>query len=496
MKQIGLRTEILFNTLFLTAVGMILLGFVAFVITGRSALRGEVEGIKSIITAFSSLYFRYESPAEGIHFLKDALGPGSWGVIVDRQKGRFAFQSDDNKKVENQGDPLILDVMKTGETVVEVEGINFPPFSNYKGFKIATPLIGYGRQTGAILLYKPIQSVSKEISAGDRIIAISILLNLIAIAIYGHYILSRRVIRPVQQLINTTDHISRGDFPSDLDLGGVKEINQLQNALKNMYDEIEVSKKSLKDNIQALEGSNLELLKTQKELIASEKFASIGRFGAGIAHEIGNPLSAIRGYVEVLNRGYFSDEEKREEYLECIQNEVDRIDRIIRTLIDYSKPRDFELREVDVNNVINQAVDIVRSQGLLKMIDLRLGLSENPLITKADQHQLCQVMINLFLNSRDAINGDGIIEINTANHDGIIEVDFRDNGCGIPEELIDKIFDPFFTTKDPGKGTGLGLSISERILQRFGAKISAESKLGHGSNFKITLPYLRGHLRD
>jgi signal transduction histidine kinase len=105
-------------------------------------------------------------------------------------------------------------------------------------------------------------------------------------------------------------------------------------------------------------------------------------------------------------------------------------------------------------------------------------------------------MINLFLNSRDAINGDGIIEINTANHDGIIEVDFRDNGCGIPEELIDKIFDPFFTTKDPGKGTGLGLSISERILQRFGAKISAESKLGHGSNFKITLPYLRGHLRD
>ena len=493
MKQIGLRTEILFNTLFLTAVGMILLGFMAFIVTGRSALMGEVQGIKSIITAFASLYFRHGGPEEGMNFLKEALGPGSWGVIADKQNGRVGFPTENNREIEKIANPLILDVMKTGETVLEVEGFNIPPFSNYTGFKIATPLIEYGRQAGVILLYKPIHSGGKEISAGERIIAISILLNLIAIAIYGHYILSRRVIRPVQRLINTTDHISRGEFPSDLDLGGVKEINQLQNALKKMYDEIEARKKSLKDNIQALEESNMELLKTQKELIASEKFASIGRFGAGIAHEIGNPLSAIKGYVEVLKRGYLSDDEQKEEFLDCIQNEVDRIDRIIRTLIDYSRPRDFEPREVDVNTVINQAVEIVKSQGLLKKIDLRLGLSENPLITKADQHQLCQVMINLFLNSRDAMNGDGIIEINTANRDGIIEVDFKDNGCGIPEELIDKIFDPFFTTKDPGKGTGLGLSISERILERFGAKISAESSPGNGSTFKITLPYFRGH---
>jgi len=494
MRQIGLRTEILFNILFLTAVAMLLIGIIAFIVTGRSAVQGKVEGVKSIITAFNTIYTQDGDIKNGINFLKEALGPGSWGVIFEKQNGRTSFSTDPSQNIENTADPRILEVMKTGDTLIDVEGINMPPLSFYKGFKIISPIMDSGRQVGAILLYQSLHSLEKEITSAQRIIAISILLNLVLIAFYGIYILSRRVISPVHELIKTTDAISKGEFPTNLNPGGVKEINQLQKALRKMYEEIENSKKSLKENIQALEQSNKELVKTQKELLATEKLASLGRLGAGVAHEIGNPLSVIRGYVEILRKDYLKDNQKKREFLDNIQKEVERIDRIIRTLIDYSTPRDFELKEVDVNDVISHSVDIVNSQGLLRKIELRLSLSDKPLVTKADYHQLSQVIINLLLNSKDAINGEGLIEIKTSqNNNGNIQIIMSDNGCGIPEEILDKIFDPFFTTKDPGQGTGLGLSVSERILQRFSANISAESKSGSGSTFTITLPDYRGH---
>lgn len=493
MREIGLRAEILINILFLTAVAMLLIGIIAFIVTGRSALQGKINGVRSTITAFNSIYSNESDMEKGINFLKDVLGPGSWGVITEKNGKRILFNAESKNNFGVSADPRILEVMKSGETMIDVDGINMPPFSYYEGFKIISPIMNGRTQVGVVLLYQPLLSLEKEIISGQLIISISILMNLVIIGIYGLYILSRRVVNPVQKLIKTTDYISRGDFPDNLDLGGVKEINHLHIALRSMYEEIENTKNSLKNNIQALEESNRELIKTQRELIASEKLASLGRLGAGVAHEIGNPLSAIRGYVEVLKRGYLHDEGRANEFLDNIHKEVERIDRIIRTLIDYSRRRDFELKKIDVNDVIKHSVEIIQSQGLLRKIDLRLGLSDKPLITRADYHQLSQVIINLILNSKDAINGDGVIEIKTSeNQDGTIELSLKDNGRGIPEEIIDKIFDPFFTTKEPGMGTGLGLSVSERILQGFNAHISAESKPGSGTTFTIVFPNIEG----
>lgn len=489
MREIGLRAEILINILFLTAVAMLLLGIIAFIVTGRSALGGKINSVKSSITAFGSIYSDESNAKKGIEFLKDVLGPGSWGLIAEKNGSRISFNSGPRNGFVVPTDPRILEVMKTGETIIDVDGVNMPPFSYYRGFKIISPIKYERTQRGVILLYQPLSSLEKEIIHGQLLISASILMNLLIIGLYGLYTLSRRVVTPVQKLIETTDYISRGDFPDDLDLGGVKEINQLHSALKRMYNEIENTKKSLKHNIQALEESNVELIKTQRELIASEKLASLGSLSAGIAHEIGNPLSAIRGYVEVLKRGYLNDEEKSVEFLDNIQKELQRIDRIIRTLIDYSRHREFELKKIDINDVVRHSVEIIKSQGLLRKIEIRLGLFDKPLITRADYHQLSQVLVNLILNSKDAINGDGIIEISTSeNQDGQIQLSLKDNGCGIPQEIIDKIFDPFFTTKEPGMGTGLGLSVSQRILQGFDARISAESKPGSGTTFTIVFP--------
>lgn len=493
MRQTGLRIEILFNVLFLTAVAMFLIGIIAFKITESSALQGKIEGAKSIITAFESLYKRGNNVQNELDYLKNVLEPGAWIVISDSHK-TSAFYTDSDHSGKGITDPMILEVTKTGKTIVNVEGTNMPPFTFYKGFKIATPLKKGGRREGVILLYQPLSSLERNIILGQGLIAISIIMDLIVIALFGFYILSRRVIRPIHELIRTTEDIGRGRFPSKTDLGGVKEINQLNSALKRMYDEIEISKMKLKGNIQALEESNQALLRTQRELIASEKLASLGKLSAGVAHEIGNPLSAIRGYVEVLMKDYILPDKERTEFLKSVEKEVERIDKIIRTLLDYSRPRAFELERVDVNDAIRDAADIVNTQGLLKNIDLKLELSSGLTPIEVDPYQLSQVFINLILNAKDAIVQDGTIIISSSKTlDEWIEVKVKDNGTGIPKEIIDKIFDPFFSTKEPGKGTGLGLSVSQRIVHFFGGRITVESETEKGSVFRITFPCIKNN---
>jgi signal transduction histidine kinase len=261
-----------------------------------------------------------------------------------------------------------------------------------------------------------------------------------------------------------------------------------------MFGEIEDGKRKLRDKIMELEETNAELRLTQKELIATEKLASLGQLSAGIAHEIGNPLSAIKGYAEVLRRASGMDDSKRGEILGDIMREVGRVDRIIRTLLDYSRPRKSSPQLVSVNEVIKDTAEIIMSQGALKGIGLTLELSEDGPQIIADPGQLSQVIVNLLLNSRDAVGEGGEITISTARDEvsGVV-ICVRDNGEGIPEEIIDRIFDPFFTTKDPGHGTGLGLSVSARIVETFEGVIEVESDEGSGSAFRIIFPAARGY---
>ncbi|HEX3034679.1 MAG TPA: ATP-binding protein [Thermodesulfobacteriota bacterium] len=487
MRQLGLRVEILFNILFLTAVAMLLLGIIAFKVTERFALQGEISGAKSKIAAFEALYSKNGDIQTGIDFLKNVLEPGAWGVISDG-KQRSVFHTDSNRN-GNPTDPTILHVMKTGRTVIDIEGYNLPPFSFYKGFKIASPLKNGQRREGVIFIYQPLFSLEKNIIVAQRLIAAWIILDLIVIALFGVYMLSRRVVKPVHELIKTTEEIAQGRFPSRVNLGGVKEINQLHKALKKMYDEIEHTKTKLRENIKALEESNKALLNTQRELIASEKLASLGKLSAGVAHEIGNPLSAIRSYAEVLKKGYVLQDEKRTQFLTSIDKEVGRINVIIRSLLDYSRPKSFELKRVNINGIVKDTVEMIKNQGLLKNIDFRLELSPEFAYINADVNQLSQVLINLILNAKDAIRQDGMIAVSSRKiSDDRVEIEVKDNGIGIPDEIKDKIFDPFFTTKEPGKGTGLGLSVSQRIVQTFGGEIAVESEPGQGARFKVTFP--------
>jgi two-component system, NtrC family, sensor kinase len=209
-----------------------------------------------------------------------------------------------------------------------------------------------------------------------------------------------------------------------------------------------------------------------------------------VAHEIGNPLSATLGYLELLKRNPELAAEDRD-VLQRIEKELQRIHRIIRELLDYSRPSKSEPETVAVNQVVSNAVDLVSTQKGFPAIETVLQLDHGLPAVRGSGHELQQLLVNLILNAVDAMPQGGRLTISTAPHkvdpQGV-EIRIEDTGQGIARENLNRIFDPFFTTREPGRGTGLGLSICSRIVESMSGRIEVESEWGRGSAFIVVLP--------
>ena len=487
MNQLGLRFYILLNILLICGIGMVLIGFISIKITERSAIQTKIDTTNSVIKVFESTYFNKEID-QGVKFLENALDKGSWGYVKTDGKELFFKTPGADANIEDIPYTLVNRVLYTKTPEIHIEGLSFLPFQNYESYKIAAPLKS-GSKDGTIYIYEPLKNFNKSIARNQKFLALWIVLFMLLIGTFGYYLLSKTIVNPVQKLISLTKDISRGialETPISLN---ISEINKLQDALVSMSEEIEVSKSTLEVNIENLEFANKQLIETQKELIASEKMASLGKLSAGVAHEIGNPLSAISGYMEILSKGQGMDQEQKLKYMGKVSTEIERINRIISTLLDYAKPRETLETSININDIINKSVELLSNQGIFKKINLEIELSNHPLIIRIDEHQLLQVFINLLINAKEAVNDEGKITIRSyLNDNNLAEVTIQDNGSGINKEDINRIFDPFFTTKEPGSGTGLGLSISHRIINQFDGNISVSSNPGNETIFTLTFP--------
>ncbi len=229
-----------------------------------------------------------------------------------------------------------------------------------------------------------------------------------------------------------------------------------------------------------------EYKKLQAQIDQSEKLAVIGQLAAGVAHEIGNPLASISSLVQILQRK--SQDPFITEQLVNIKENIDRITRIVRELVDFSRPPSYELAVQDITDIIKTALGIVKYDKRVRKVnfvtDIKSGL---PKVNVAAD-QLLQVFVNILINAIDATNGSGTITVKSGFDSKNIFVEISDDGCGMDRAIIEKIFDPFFTTKEVGKGTGLGLSVSYGIIKRFNGEIKVESRINYGSTFKIVLP--------
>lgn len=226
------------------------------------------------------------------------------------------------------------------------------------------------------------------------------------------------------------------------------------------------------------------LQKAQAEIVQSEKLATLGYLSAGMAHEIRNPLNSISLFVQLIKSGM--DDPEKLEYVEKIVKEIDRIDGILRKLLDASKRPKFEIRDVLIHEVIDNTLEIFSPQIQLHKITVNREYRNIPPAIKADPSELEQIFTNLFLNSIHEMSFEGTLGVFLDSDDEFITIRVSDTGTGIPAENIPYVFDPFFTTNS--RGTGLGLSVVLRIVKNYKGKIEVEKSDATGTTFCVKLP--------
>jgi signal transduction histidine kinase len=230
----------------------------------------------------------------------------------------------------------------------------------------------------------------------------------------------------------------------------------------------------------------------EQQVMHSEKLAALGRLAAGIAHEIGNPLTSISTFAQLLRE--MATDEFTQNSLDIINNHIQRITEIVRQMSTFSRATSTNIKCVQINDVLQSTLDLMRLDKRMKhTIDITVDIDPALPKTMIDEGQAAQVFINIILNALDAMPDGGTLQISTSrgkddqDQDAIL-VAFADTGSGIPQNDLAKIFDPFYTTKEIGKGTGLGLSLSYNIIKRFKGDITVCSEVDRGTVFKIIIP--------
>lgn len=229
-----------------------------------------------------------------------------------------------------------------------------------------------------------------------------------------------------------------------------------------------------------------ETLTAQKQLLQADKLASLGTVAAGMAHEIKNPLAAIKGMADGMERAFLSqDKETLADFKKVVSEEVDRINGLVQNLLSYSKPPRPQKSPVDLNNILENILKLLDSELAQKNIQIKKELSPLPQ-KELDPEQMRQVFTNLIINAMQSIHSAGgeITVKSYADGDKIV-VQVADNGAGIPEDKLKNIFDPFFTTKE--KGAGLGLAITHKIIEEHRGEITVQSKEKQGTAFTVSL---------
>jgi signal transduction histidine kinase len=220
------------------------------------------------------------------------------------------------------------------------------------------------------------------------------------------------------------------------------------------------------------------------QLAHAEKMVAVGTLAAGVAHEVNNPLAGIMACLENL-RANPDDSEMRNRYLGLIADGLDRIERTITTLLDFSRRREVKLEPTSLNHSLRHVVELVGYQLRRTGVEVVLDLDADQAMVRADHFQMEQLFLNLVLNAIGAMPEGGTLTLKTRVRRGEVVVDVQDTGTGIPEEIRDRVFDPFFTTREVGEGTGLGLAVSHSIVAAHGGTIELNSELGEGTTFRV-----------
>ncbi len=337
--------------------------------------------------------------------------------------------------------------------------------------------------------------------APERGVVLVVLFVAVEVAIfvlYGRSLVTRLVLRPLSRIMAAADSVADGDLAARAPDADTRDFATLAERLNRMTD---------------------RLLDAQSQLVRSEKLASIGRLAAGVAHEVGNPLGAIGTYLEVLRRRGVD-----KEVTDGMAREIERLDRIVRSLLDYARPQEDPLVPVDPARIVRGAFELLRAQGAFRELHAQTDIFPQVPEISGRAHVLEQTLVNLLLNAVDATPPGGTIVIGVrrwayepaamqtrrssdprfsmfpraaerrpsriefaAGQPGAL-VFVADSGSGVAPEDREKVFEPFYTTKEPGRGTGLGLAIVARSVHDMGGVVWVDAAREGGAAFKLFFP--------
>lgn len=298
--------------------------------------------------------------------------------------------------------------------------------------------------------------------------------------------LAMRISQPIGHLVAGVHEFAKGSYDHPITLDASDEIGYLAGAFEQMRTSLQLHLISLADEKRLLEEANRRLQETQQQLIQTERLAAVGTLAARVAHEVNNPLAIVKTAIRLLRNQSKADDPAKEN-LQVIEEEISRIARIIRELLDFSRPKPSE-EVVQVNAVIQSMQGLLAQDLHEKGIALKVLPEQGLPLVRLSADHLKQVILNMVRNAEDAMPGGGELVIRTAWKGKSVEMSIADTGCGIPKDHIQHLFDPFFTTKASDKGMGLGLSVSYGIIQNAHGSIKVESKVDTGSTFRVNLP--------
>lgn len=332
----------------------------------------------------------------------------------------------------------------------------------------------------------------------NRIILLTVLLIILLGASLTFFTL-HLVNRPVNELLRHTARLAQGQLDCEMTPTSNDELGELMRAFQLMTNNLRQARNDLEEWGRTLEEKvrdrSEQLQRMQMQLVHTEKLASLGELVAGIAHEINNPLSGILIFSSLAAKDKRLDPALKGD-LETISSEAQRCAGIVKGLLEFARDYQPKMTVCEINQVVLDSLRLVECQSVFQNVAILRQLDNDLPQIMADQNQLKQVFINIFINAGQAMQdlkrGElKIITTRAVEPEGGVMVRISDSGCGVPEEQLGKLFDPFFTTKGTG-GTGLGLSVSYGIIQAHGGTITAESVIGVGTTFRISLPACTG----
>jgi len=334
----------------------------------------------------------------------------------------------------------------------------------------------------------PLVSTVDDIMRAEGQAIIALLGTVVLFVVFGLFFLRRAVLRPIEHLITL---VGSRDYDALAEFGptGPDRLTVLGRAVGSMTRRIDNDRAKMRTQLLDIQAAHRELETVHKQVVRSERLAIAGQLAAGFAHEIGNPLAILRGYVDLLSEGPNRDDEESRA-IKRMSKELDRIHSTVRELLDFTRAENSAVGPGDAREALEHLRQLLLPQERMREIEFDVHVPEQPCNIALRTDALTQVLVNLTFNAADAVEERGkisiSIDVEQASSSTIIRVD--DDGPGVAECLRHRIFEPFFTTKGAGKGTGLGLSVSERIIGAAGGELTCEASRLGGASFVIRVP--------